>query len=247
MTLIFNEAIERSTNSIQELIRLADSDDAQRLLNFVLGELANVKQRFKEISTGSKDLNIPFEKEFFNLESEFSKQKMVWNQTIEDVTKASDRKIEQYIKEIEAEREAHQKTYDNLIEANKKIHHIEQQQREIEELTLRMTDKDRRLDNQNHDLNTTTTKLRDAESELVRLREEAPRLKNRLDAIAKDYDDTRNLVDSLREDKRTLEEDIRRFQEDARQAKDDNRELKRELQDIVSQKKKDIDYLEREL
>lgn len=81
---------------------------------------------------------------------------------------------------------------------------------------MRMTEKDRRLDTQSGEISNTTTKLRDAESELTRLREEAPRIKVRLDSIAREYEDTKNLVDNLRDENRRLKDELKDVNEDAR-------------------------------
>ena len=172
LILLINEGLDRVVNSISQLVKIADSAEAHAFLNFIASELAHIKTKSSEITSGSvKDSS----KQLTNLKEEFEAQKQNWSRTLSEVQGVLEEKNAILMREIEAERQAHEDT-------NRRLRDMQLRAKEKEDLEVKVKVLQRDLLDRDTKLDQTTKELRNLEplaQEIENLRIENQALKNK--------------------------------------------------------------------
>jgi len=232
LNLIYTEGIERSTTYLQQLVRLADSEDAQRLLSFVLNEIANIKLRFKDIVGNSKEANLEVDRELRAIEQEYNSQREVWEKQIKELLEANERKLEQYIREIEAERDAHRKTQEQLLESSRRAKISEEYTRENQMLSQKLAEKERILVEKDRAIAEKDRMLEEKSEEIDRMAQKLRRVENEVDQLTNEIQRGKDRLNTSYRDQEELSKEVQRLTDKLAAANRENTEIAHELQRI---------------
>ena len=219
LNLIFAEGIERSIRSLEQLAKLADSEEAQGLLASVLGEISVIKKKLKDIVDTNKSGGLKLDDAIIKAEGEYDLQRNIWLDTIKDLEDENERRIRQLIREIEGEREAHEHTRNKLMRVQEDVMSADK--------VTRMADEFRR---EIHGLN---EKLREKDIELEQREREYENLRNEMRAFDKERGGILNQVERLKEELNHIGLERSRLREDLARTGDEKQEIRKNLEEII--------------
>ena len=145
LNLLFNEGLERVKCPIDNLIKLADSGEAQALLVFILNELKGIKASSNDCLNALNKDNNKLPEEVQVLEIEYANQRELWSKSIDNMKSIYEDRISKLMIEIEEERKSHENTYNNMVETQKKYKKSEDLCLQINELTHKLNDAEYKL------------------------------------------------------------------------------------------------------
>lgn len=149
LSLLISEGLDRTVNSLAQLLKLADSSEAQTFLNFIASEISHLKNKFGELTTGSvKESG----KHMVELKEDFERQKQSWSKNISDFQATLEDKNGKLIKEIEAERQAHEETVRRLKEIQNRYREQEDLEVQIKVLRRDLAERDTKLEQKTSEL-----------------------------------------------------------------------------------------------
>lgn len=227
LNLIFAEGIERSVRSLEQLAKLADSEEAQGLLAAVLGEISVIKKKLKEIVDTNKTGGLKLDEALVKAEGEYDLQRNIWLDTIKDLEDENERRIRQLIREIEGEREAHEHTRNKLMRVQEDVMSADK--------VTRMTDEFRR---EIHGLN---EKLREKEFEVEKREREYENLRKDMRTFEKERGGISNQVERLKEELNHIGLERSRLREDLACSGEEKQEIRKNLEEII----REVDVLRR--
>lgn len=201
LNLTLNECLDRAAHSITELIKLADSPEAQSLLSLVINEIALLKDRFFELTNDSVKASSVV---VVDLKNEFDRQKQLWNKKITDIQSANDETIFKLVKEIEGERKAHEETM-------KKYQELQYSRLHDNGLDQQLKSLQKEYDEQQEKVAELKRELRKAQQEAKEgefLKDEIANLKSRLNERTEELRRREEIINELRGELTDLRRDV---------------------------------------
>lgn len=261
LNFMLNEGVDRAVQSLTQLIKLADSAEAQSHLSFIVNEIAQLKDRFYELCSDSTRAS---SSTVADLRGEFDVQRQLWNKKIADMHSASEGTITKLIHEIQEERFAHEDTLKRLQDlqqsrqeerfvhedALKKLQELQQSRAVDNELNLKIKTLQRDIDEKQLKIDELRKELRRAQQESKdteftrdevstlrgRLNERTEELRRREDLINElrgELTDLRNDVDELSRSRSNQDTNIERQNKSMREELRVLEEFKRNTQDTI--------------
>lgn len=143
ISLVVNEALDRIVTSLSQLVKLADSSEAQSYLNFIATEVAQLSAKSQELTAAPvKDST----KHLGEVKEEFETQKQIWTKKIAEIQSTLEEKHTMLMREIEAERQAHEDTTRRLRELQGKYKEQEDLEIKIKVLQNDLKARDMKLE-----------------------------------------------------------------------------------------------------
>lgn len=215
--LIFNEGIERANSSLDQLIKLADSTDAHRLVSYVVNEINMMRNKFKETIGMNKDTTLELKSVLRTLGHEIDNQKDNWERTLRGLKDVSENKADQLLREIDIERDAHRRELSNLNQI-------------IEEKDRQLYQKDERYEELLARFKSVEKDCLDLVGQVERFKEKIAqdeRIRNELEFnLNKLKDENHSLVQQLNELSQTRIQDIEFLESQIDHFKNENTELR---------------------
>ena len=243
LNLIFSEGVERSTRSLEQLVKLADSEEAQTLLEFVLNEIALIKGKHREVVEINKGSGWKLDEAILKVEKEYETQKELWERTLRDLREVNDGKMDKLIREIEGEREAHDLTQRKLLEAQRGGVQSDKVLKIKEEFKI--------------EINGLNEKLRQKEIAAEAKDREYEELRRELGILEKERGNVLNQLELVKSEMAQVGYDKGRLKDDLLKTGSEKEEIRRNLDEIsteagslrrtLNQKSSEIDQLRREL
>jgi len=243
LNLIFSEGIERSIRSIEQLVKLADSDEAQGLLEFVLDEVGTIKKKLKEIVDINKGPGFRLEESIQRIHDEYESQKNILQKTLLDLEETNERKIRQFIREIEGERDAHERTREKLQNT---LHDMT-----IKEKSYKMSEEFR------IEIQILNEKLKEKEIMLESRDKEYESLRREQRTLERERGNILDQVEQLKSEMSLVGHERGKLREDLLKSGGEKEEIRRSLEEIIrevevlrkatSQKNNEIEELRKEL
>lgn len=235
--LVYNEGIERSTRSLEQLVKLADSEEAQGLLEFVLDEIAIVKTKLREIVEANKTGGWTMPEAILKVEQEFEAQKEMWKNSIRDLQEANEKKIEQFIREIEGERKAHEVTHKKLLQLQKELAEkstkvMEELKLEVEVLTRKTREREFDLEEKEREIDGLKRQIRDLERERSGVANQLERMKGDMSHIGHEKGRLREEKDEMRKALENINEELEVLRRNSAQKNNELDQLRREVIDL---------------
>ena len=243
LNLVFSEGVERSTRSLEQLVKLADSEEAQTLLEFVLNEIALIKGKHREVVEINKGSGWKLDEAIVKIEKEYEAQKELWERTLRDLREVNDGKMDKLIREIEGEREAHDLTQRKLLDAQRDVSQSEKVSKIKEELRSEI-----------HNLN---EKVRQKEIAAEDKDREYEGLRREIGALEKERGNILAQLELVKSEMAQVGYDKGRLKDDLLKTGSEKEEIRRNLDEIsteagslrrsLNQKSSEIDQLRREV
>ena len=199
--LLIGEGLDRTVQSLTQLLKLADSSEAHTFLSFMAREIDDLRTRFGSLTAPSIQES---SKQLTELKEEYEQQKKGWSTSMSDLQQTLEDKSTALIREIEAERLAHEETMRRAKDLQERLRSQDDYEVRIKVLERDLVDRDTKLDKIDRELKT----LEPLSTEVDQLKRENQSLKNKNIQKGEELSTREMRIQELRDELIALRRDV---------------------------------------